>query len=863
MRRDVPAPVAEQPRAPSARERAARRALEPASGYQPLVLLAAAVASGIVFDRWGTFSFGFWLALGTLLGASWWHSRRAGQDQRAACVLLLSAAALSGAWHHACWRLFDVDEISRFTTEVAQPVCLEAIAASTPTRVPAPPFDPLRALPSGESTRLDVIVTELRDRDVWRRGAGRATLIVEGHLLGVRSGDRLRIFGQLAGPAPVLNPGQFDFASFARGDRQMALIRTDHPDAVTRIAPGTRTTPAAWLDAWRRQASSLVWQHVGAERAGLESALLLGTRQQLSREQLETFLHTGTLDVLAISGMHVALLAWVLFLALRWALVPQRLGLIAIALVTVLYALLTGGEPPVVRATVLVLVVCLGMGLARQPLALNSLAAGALLVLAINPVDLFRAGAQLSFLAVCVLAWITPRVVRWPRLDPLARLIVETRPWPQRMLRASCLWTVRTLTVSTVIWLVMLPLILTRFHVVSPIGIVLHPLLMLPVGVALISGFALLALGWIATPLAAALGAICNVGLAITDRLVRWGEAVPGGHFYAAGPYEWWMIGAYGGFAAWAMLGERRPPGRWCLALTIAWLGIGFGAAAVERTGERALRCSFVAVGHGTAVVIELPSGETLLYDAGRLGSPAGATRDVSGVLWERGIGHLDGLVVSHADVDHFNGVPGLVERFSCGSVFAARPMIAEGSLAVKTLWGALEAHGIALREVRAGDRLQNRSGAVLEVWHPPVDGILGSDNANSIVLAIEYAGRRILLTGDLETPGLEAVLAEAPYDTDVLLAPHHGSPRSDPPGMIAWSSPEHVVISGGYDEQVAGVAQTYAASGAQVLHTAVVGAVTVSIFPGPDDACPGRLTVETHRLGNRPGSHYQVVTQP
>ena len=82
-----------------------------------------------------------------------------------------------------------------------------------------------------------------------------------------------------------------------------------------------------------------------------------------------------------------------------------------------------------------------------------------------------------------------------------------------------------------------------------------------------------------------------------------------------------------------------------------------------------------------------------------------------------------------------------------------------------------------------------------------------------------------MLLPGDLETPGLEDVIAELPYDCDVLMAPHHGSRRSDPPGFAAWSTPEWVVISGGADAD-AEVEQTYAAGGAKVLNTGKLGAI-------------------------------------
>jgi competence protein ComEC len=88
------------------------------------------------------------------------------------------------------------------------------------------------------------------------------------------------------------------------------------------------------------------------------------------------------------------------------------------------------------------------------------------------------------------------------------------------------------------------------------------------------------------------------------------------------------------------------------------------------------------------------------------------------------------------------------------------------------------------------------------------------------------------LLPGDLESPGIDDVMAEAPYDCDVLLAPHHGSRRSDPPGFAAWSTPEWVVLSGGGGEQAAPVIRTYKNAGANVSVTDEVGAVQFTVRP-------------------------------
>ena len=95
---------------------------------------------------------------------------------------------------------------------------------------------------------------------------------------------------------------------------------------------------------------------------------------------------------------------------------------------------------------------------------------------------------------------------------------------------------------------------------------------------------------------------------------------------------------------------------------------------------------------------------------------------------------------------------------------------------------------------------------------------------------SILYAGRRILLTGDLETPGLEEVMAESPLDCDVILAPHHGSHHSDPRGFAAWATPEWTIISGGSNEEADEMHATFQSTNTQVLHTATSGAVRISI---------------------------------
>ena len=191
---------------------------------------------------------------------------------------------------------------------------------------------------------------------------------------------------------------------------------------------------------------------------------------------------------------------------------------------------------------------------------------------------------------------------------------------------------------------------------------------------------------------------------------------------------------------------------------------------------------------------------------------------------------HLDAVVISHGDVDHYNALPGLLERFSVGVIYVSPMMWEEQTPAIMALRGAIRESGVPLRELRAGDRLPGGDGCLIEVLHPPRRGVLGRDNANSVVLDVQYRGHRILLPGDLEPPGLDDVVAEEPIDCDVLLVPHHGSRHSNPPGLAAWSTPEWVVISGSHRWDSGPIETTYRTAGSRVLHTADMGAVSVTI---------------------------------
>ena len=119
------------------------------------------------------------------------------------------------------------------------------------------------------------------------------------------------------------------------------------------------------------------------------------------------------------------------------------------------------------------------------------------------------------------------------------------------------------------------------------------------------------------------------------------------------------------------------------------------------------MACTFLSVGHGCATVVELPDGRTILYDAGQFSSPGACAQTIAGCLWSRGITHLDAVVISHADADHYNGLPQLMKMISIGAVYVSPQMFDTSSSSLLALQESIQAAGIPIRYLQAGDRLE------------------------------------------------------------------------------------------------------------------------------------------------------------
>ena len=676
-------------------------------------------------------------------------------------------------------------------------------------------------------------------------------MIVDGEPPRVRVGDRIRVLGRGLRPAAALNPGEFDFRMRARAHRCLSIVRVASARCVRVMRASGWLQVARFVDELRERGVAVLETHISPARAPLAAALLLGSRESLPREEADDFLATGTVHILSISGLHVGLLSLALFKLLRVAMLPRGWSLVAVAVVTGAYMLLVRAETPVLRATLLVWLSCLAAAVGRRSPAINALAVAAIVVLAWRPAEVFSAGAQLSFLSTGVLVGIAAALSgsRQPE-DPIDRLIERSRSPTERFLR-RCAWQVWVAFVTgAAVWAATTPLVAAKFHVVSSVGLLVNVLVAPLVALAMAWGFLCLLAASVSTTLAAGCGAACDGMLHGIATVVYWAARVPAGHTWVAGPPDWWVAGWYAVLAAtlsWFPAGMLRRPQTWA-AVAGGWIGVGIVAGAVGSMagGDPPLRGVVAAVGHGCGIVLRTPEGRCLVFDAGRLGAPAAARRSMEAVLWSEGITRIDTLVISHADTDHFNAVPELLERFAVAAVVVPAALLTSESPAVRDLLERFLERGIPLQTVKAGDSFAVDRQCRVRVLHPTRaaadqagtgSAAVGlrfpsreADNQTSLVMAVETAGRRWLLTGDIEGEALAEFIAGDPDSCDVLVAPHHGSRTSLPAGIAVATKPKVVLVSGGRNPSWPEVRAAYAAAaeGAAVLNTGGTGAIAV-----------------------------------
>lgn len=711
-----------------------------------------------------------------------------------ACGLL---AARVAAFH------FRADDIGLFSTEERRLAQLELFLRYEP-RILTQQFGPGLPLPPRQVTVGEV--KRIKTWDGWEPASGDILVqIAEPHPR-LACGHTVRVVGMLERPAPSMNPGQFDWDTYYRRQRVLASVQIPSAGNITIL--GDPSVPL--LARWRQQTRRLLGMGFDASMSlehALLRALLLGDKDPELRDVQEQFRRTGTSHHLAISGMHVAIVGGLVFLVGRLCRVSPRASCIAALLVVVVYGATAMPSPPVIRSVVLCAVVGAGVALRRQVDMFQMLAVSLLAMLIWQPLDLFDAGFQLSFGTVLGLMIFT---------DPLTRNLAGGRAndsngaqlaQPPGAWAAAGRWAddrlLKSMAAGVVAWLVSMPLIAFHFSQLNPWAVPGSLLLAPVVLLALVAGL-------LKVLMTALLPGGAEFWALLAAQPISWMRGIvdsldwlPGAEVPLPRPAYWLMAAFYASLLG---LTWRVPhPGiRWfaravAMAGVLALLVLPYHTGVARREAlPDGLRVTVLHVGAGQCVVVETSSGRTFLIDAGSISLADPLRKVIAPYLRWRGITRIDGIFVSHANLDHHSAVGELLQAYDVREVMVAETF--EQDLAMfgtgDSLLRTLEANDCPLRILAPGNLIPlSRSARITVLWPPP--GFKGSSNDSSLVLRLDCHSARILFPGDIQEAAMRKLLEnEEQLRADVVLAPHHGSAEAATGRFLQAVGAQYVVAS-------------------------------------------------------------------
>jgi competence protein ComEC len=620
--------------------------------------------------------------------------------------------------------------------------------------------------------------------------------------------------GHAEEPRTLRNPGGFDSRAWHRGEGVRYLF--DCSEGGLEPAGLSMSPTLFWVSsvsALRDRFSRIFEENVGGEEAELLKALLLGQRTVLPEDTLNLFRDSGLIHILAVSGLHVGIIWFILVALLRTFRIPHKSVIVFSSVFLVFYCFLAGLREPVVRATIMFVSLSVAFLLERELDPLNALSVAALFIVLGRPWSIFDVGFQLSF--ACTFSII--------RLLGITKHLVRARgSGGRRLLR----WILGVVLVSAAAQVGSIPLTMHHFHRFSLLPLVANvlvvPLAALDIWFGLLVGF-LRAAG---IPLAGLVGAANWLSLRLTLLSVRAFSSIPLTSFRASGPPLSWIFVWY---AVLSLLPDIRRSARARFACLLCLL-VGLNAHVWNlalKSPEPTLTVALLDVGQGDCTVMRTRTGQTLVLDSGpRYGEYDCGESTVAPFLWQQGIRRIDLLVLTHPHNDHIGGFSFLLDHLEVGEVID--PGIPFASTAYLEFLSKVREKGIDYRPGRRGMTL-TLGDCGIALLHPDQRTVdiftsLSSLDPNdaSIVLRIDCGLVDLLFTGDINSEA-GAILGDQ-GEVTLFKVPHHGSLRPNRETLESGLHASIAVFSVGANNRFGLPSEEtvldYAASGSRVLRT-------------------------------------------
>ncbi|MCF7803509.1 MAG: DNA internalization-related competence protein ComEC/Rec2 [Candidatus Marinimicrobia bacterium] len=596
----------------------------------------------------------------------------------------------------------------------------------------------------------------------------------------VTAGDTITGLGNFSRFPRARNPGEFDYRKYQELRHQFYQVEVKHPWEV-KIRSGEVPGYQRLVQATQDYITTTLNRMLSSSSANFATALVLGQRDAIDDRIIETFSSLGVIHVMAVSGLHVGFVTLVLMVIGQVFRLPFRYR-VAFAIVGLAYyAALVEFRPSVVRASIMAGVLLLAEASEKRYDILNLLGLAAIIILLVNPGELFSLGFQLSFLAVLSIVLLYDRMQNY--LENLGFSLSES-PYLVR-------YTGGLILVSTAAFIGTAPLTSYHFGILPLWGILINLIVIPLIGLIVITVFVSLIVSFVWFDIAALYAELPDLIISGLQRLLPMMKQQGFGAIQLANFHWMWVIVFYIGVAIilfWRFEFTKK------ISLYAALLGVNVWLVFLPQNADKA-RVTFLDVGQGDAALVELPGDNNILIDAGIRTTHGDRGRDVIlPFLQYRGIRDIDIAVLSHPHNDHVGGFPAVLRKYPLGEIWDTRHSYS--TQIMDEIAFLADSLGIQVRTISAGfDTIIGQ--ARFETFFPGSVHLNENINDHSIVQRITINNTSVLFTGDIEDD-VDEILVQ--YDTllraDLLKVPHHGSRTSSTVQLLNVVQPEYAVVS-------------------------------------------------------------------
>jgi competence protein ComEC len=747
-----------------------------------------------------------------------------------------------------------------------------------------------------QRTRFILRVDTLDNGRQTRSVVGKLRVSSMEALPALAAGDKILFKSRIRLITNFKNPAGFDYQRYMayKGIWASAYVNGDN---LAVIDKQQRSDLFQLLDKARSTFSGLIENSGGPEAQAVLKALIIGDRSRISQQTRQRFNRAGVGHLLAISGLHIGIVATVAFFCLNalmgwvkpllWRAWSRKTAAVLSLLPVLAYGFIAGFSPSTQRAVIMVAVFLMTFLFQREQDSLNTLALAALVILVINPPSLFAISFQLSFAAVFAVIYGFSRL-------PDRHAMQGEQPKNRRRLRFKSKLASFFL-VSFFAVCGSLPLAAYYFNQISLVGLAANLIVVPLVGfIAIPLGLAAL----FAMPLWPAFTSWCIAAstrvLTYSLEIIKFISDLPFAAVHIVTP-NFIEIGSYY-ILGWALLNlyRRKPlmtsasrpmnagvdfliPNKTAdsvpkvksgfrlslkmlsdLKLTglstnrlakIAVVLVLFALAAdtcywwYQRFWHKDLSVTVIDVGNGSASLLELPGGHTILIDGG--GFPDNAAFDMGArvlapFLWHKKIRTVDTLILSHPDSDHLNGLIYIADNFHVKNIWTNDEAV--DALGYAMLSNVVADKGISRPVFKDMFRQCRIEDVELNLLYPPPDFLKRKNsekwrnpNNNSLVVKVSLGATSFLFPGDIMAKAEAEIVHMAGHklSSTVLIAPHHGSRTSSSDIFLDKVNPEVIVISSGRSNRFnwpnPTVLKRYQKRGCAIWRTAVNGAIQMT----------------------------------